>query len=118
RFNKLHSVCPWPARCKFNLVMEILKFKADYLFTGSQMLEGGYVLVADQKGKILDIITQNEAGDAVKILKGILSPGFINCHCHLELSHLKNKIPPKTGLIDFVATVVSVRHFHPDEILK
>ncbi len=53
-----------------------------------------------------------------KFSKGILSPGFINAHCHLELSHLKNVIPEKTGLIDFVFKVVSERHFEESEILR
>ena len=73
--------------------MEYRKFKADYLFDGSQILNRGHVLISDLKGKIIDIVTESEAGNGIEVLKGILSPGFINAHCHLELSHLKNKIP-------------------------
>ena len=98
--------------------MEYQKFKADYLFNGDQMLNSGHVLITDVKGKIVNIVTKNEAGDGVEILKGILSPGFINAHCHLELSHLKNTIPQKTGLVNFVIKVVSGRHFPHDEILN
>jgi len=98
--------------------MEYRKFKADYLFDGSQILNGGHVLISDLKGKIIDVVTESEAGNGTEVLKGILSPGFINAHCHLELSHLKNKIPQKTGLVDFVVTVISGRHFPPDEILS
>ncbi len=47
----------------------------------------------------------DEAGDDIQQFSGILSPGFINCHCHLELSHLKNVIPPHTGLIDFLCSM-------------
>ena len=43
--------------------MEYRKFKADYLFDGSQMLNGGHVLISDLKGKIIDIVTENEAGE-------------------------------------------------------
>ncbi|HLG38665.1 MAG TPA: amidohydrolase family protein, partial [Chitinophagaceae bacterium] len=49
---------------------------------------------------------------------GILSPGFINCHCHLELSHMKDQIAKKTGLADFVFKVVTQRHFPEEEILE
>jgi aminodeoxyfutalosine deaminase len=97
--------------------MEYRKFKADHLFNGTQMLNNTHVLITDIKGKIVDIITENKAGEAVEIFKGILSPGFINAHCHLELSHLKNVIPQKTGLVDFVIKIVTGRHFPPDEIL-
>ncbi|MEI9958625.1 MAG: amidohydrolase family protein [Ferruginibacter sp.] len=46
-----------------------------------------------------------------------LSPGFINAHCHLELSHLKERIPEKTGLVDFVFKIITERHFETAEIL-
>lgn len=98
--------------------MKYRKFKADYLFDGVQILNGEYVLISDLKGKILDVVAESEAGMGIEVHKGILCPGFINAHCHLELSHLKNKIPRKTGLVDFVVTVISERHFHPDEILS
>lgn len=98
--------------------MQYRKFKADYLFDGAQMLNSGHVLITDIKGKIVNIVTENEAGEGVEVLRGILSPGFINAHCHLELSHLKKIIPQKTGLVNFVIKVVSGRHFPDDDILN
>ncbi len=95
--------------------MKYRKFKADYIFNGSKMLHN-QVLVADSRGKIIDIINENEAGENVKVFRGILSPGFVNTHCHLELSHLKNVIHRKTGLVDFVANVVSKKDFSQNEI--
>ena len=94
------------------------KFKADYLFNGINILNGDHVLITDTKGKISDIVHKNEAGEGIEVLNGILSPGFINAHCHLELSHLKNLIPEKTGLIDFVFKVVTERHFDHNEIIS
>lgn len=41
--------------------------------------------------------------------EGALLPGFINTHCHLELSHLKGKIPQHTGLFGFVSQVMKNR---------
>jgi len=98
--------------------MESRKFKADYLFTGNSLLSSDHVLITDINGKIENIINKTEAGENVEILNGILSPGFINAHCHLELSHLKNVIPEKTGLVDFVFKVVTGRHFSHDEIIN
>jgi len=92
------------------------KFKADHLFTGTSILSGDHVLITNTKGKISNIVNKNEAGEGVEELNGILSPGFINAHCHLELSHLKNLIPEKTGLVVFVFKVVTGRHFGHDEI--
>ncbi len=96
--------------------MSYRKFQADYLFNGTTLMPGTLVLITNEKGKILDIVDQNQAGEGVEIFSGILSPGFINAHCHLELSHLKNRIPEKTGLINFVYKVVTERHFPEEEV--
>ena len=94
------------------------KFKADHLFTGSEMLGNNKVLVTKSDGEIESIIDEEDAGEEVAIFKGILSPGLINAHCHLELSHMKGSIPEHTGLVDFVYKVVNERHFAEDEILN
>jgi cytosine/adenosine deaminase-related metal-dependent hydrolase len=80
------------------------------------MLNNSMVLITNEEGRIDTVIPEKEAGDDVQKLEGILSPGFVNCHCHLELSHLKGLIPEKTGLVDFVFRVVTQRHFPIDEI--
>lgn len=94
------------------------KFNADQLFTGYGLLDNGNVLITDNGGKIIDIVAVAEAGDDVQHFNGILSPGFINAHCHLELSHMKGRIPGGTGLVDFVIKVISERHFREEEILN
>ncbi len=102
--------------------MAYLKFKADQLFDGYRLLDDKHVLITNKEGKVDDIVSIDEAGNDVQVFKGILSPGFINCHCHLELSHLKNVIPPHTGLVDFLCSVVTKRNFDPqviqEEIIK
>jgi len=97
--------------------MSLLKFKADRLFDGYHFKDDA-VLIVDEEGKVEDIVKTIDAGDDVKELKGILSPGLINCHCHLELSHMKGHISQKSGLVQFVVDVVQQRHFPEEEILK
>lgn len=63
------------------------------------------------------MVEATEAGEDIERLKGILSPGFINAHCHLELSHMKGLIPKHTGLVDFILKVVNERHFEEQQIL-
>ncbi len=94
--------------------MSYRKFRADQLFTGYQLLGNDAVLITDEQGVVESILPSDEAGDGVEQLAGILSPGFINCHCHLELSHMKGMIPEKSGMTDFVLAVVQQRH-HPEE---
>ena len=97
--------------------MNYFKFQADKIFDGYEILDGTHVLIVDSNDKIVEILPETIAGDDIKKLKGILTPGFINAHCHLELSHLKNIIPPHTGLIPFLLDVVGKRDFPMDVIL-
>lgn len=98
--------------------MAYLKFKADKLFDGYRFSDDNAVLITDKEGVIEAILPIDQAGDGVQQLSGILSPGFINCHCHLELSHMKGLIPEGTGLVKFVLNVVQQRHFPEEEILQ
>lgn len=89
--------------------MNLRKFKADSLFDGYHLLNNNHILITDEQGIVEEIIPEQDAGDGIETYNGILSPGLINCHCHLELSHLKNIIPPHTGLIEFLCSVVQKR---------
>lgn len=85
------------------------KFKANAIFTGYELLPGNKILVTNTDGQILEIIDAENAGNDVEVFEGILTPGLINCHCHLELSHLKGKIKEKTGLVQFVQEIMAKR---------
>lgn len=87
------------------------KFSADWVFPVSAApIENG-VVVTDDAGQIL-AIERREQHDpaALQILPGVLTPGFVNTHCHLELSHMKGKVDTGTGLIPFITGVVTQRN--------
>lgn len=93
------------------------KFQANQLFNGSELLNGAeLVLITKQDGMVEGIVPLSEAGEGIQIHEGILSPGFVNAHCHLELSHMKGMIPPKTGLQEFVKQIVALRQVDPEAI--
>ncbi len=96
--------------------MAYRKFSADRIFDGTRFRDAGTVLITDELGKIEDIVSGTEAVDDVERLSGTLLPGLINAHCHLELSHLKDVIPPHTGLIEFLVSVVQKRGFSREVI--
>jgi cytosine/adenosine deaminase-related metal-dependent hydrolase len=87
-----------------------LKYKPQSLFTGHTIIESGNsVVVTTKDGTIVDITSASDAGEDIQELDGLLCPGFINAHCHLELSHLKGAIPTETGLSEFVKQIVPKR---------
>ncbi len=95
-------------------------FKADYVFpVNIAPIKNGIVTV-DDAGKIISVDDQNsyqEKDDQpVEHLNGIICPGFINTHCHLELSHLKGKIEQRKGLVNFIKEVQKFRHADVNQI--
>lgn len=71
-------------------------------------IEGG-VLVLAADGTVLDLLDSREGIADLEVYEGFLCPGFVNTHCHLELSHMLGKLPQETGLPDFIAQVPKQR---------
>jgi cytosine/adenosine deaminase-related metal-dependent hydrolase len=89
--------------------MTYRKFKADYLFLGERMAGPDTVLITTEEGEVQAVVSTGEAGEGVEVFRGLVSPGFVNCHCHLELSYLRGVIPEGTGLVDFLSMVIGRR---------
>lgn len=89
---------------------------ADYVYIiNADPIKNGVVTV-DNSGKIIGVSNQPTHPDApLEQLSGVLCPGFINTHCHVELSHLKGKIPTNCNLIDFIKSVQRFRNIDPAE---
>lgn len=90
--------------------MKQIKLKGKDIFNGTRLLGPGKVLILQENGVVAGIVAESEAGEPVQELDGILCPGFVNTHCHLELSHMKGVIPEKTGLPDFLTRVMQSRN--------
>ncbi|TCJ14079.1 amidohydrolase [Flaviaesturariibacter flavus] len=88
--------------------MSYRKLKAGRLFDGTRF-HNDKTLIVSADGRIEALVPDSEAPDAER-LEGILMPGFVNCHCHLELSHMKGQIAECTGLVEFVLRVISGRN--------
>jgi len=92
---------------------------ADYLYPLhiSPIKEG--VLQISDEGEVLHIFhKRNEVSfDKLEIFEGVLCPGFINAHCHLELSHLKGITEEGKGFLNFIETVKQRNNFCKEEIV-
>ena len=89
--------------------MAYRKFYAETIFTGNGYAPENTVLVTGESGEIIDLINRQEAGDDVQHLDRLLTPGFVNAHCHLELSHMKGRLAEGTGLVEFLVKVIKER---------
>ncbi len=92
--------------------------EAAQIHNGQKFEEAGTVLVLDEANKFVEFINKASV-DPGKIEKydGIICPGFVNAHCHLELSHLKGAIEKKTGMIAFAKGIIGKRlQFTPIQI--
>jgi len=73
-------------------------------------IKDGYLYIEDDGtvihvNNVAPITNQFE----VEVYEGIICPGFVNTHCHLELSHMKGLVPIGTGLPKFVSQIPQLR---------
>lgn len=96
----------------------IRKISASTIFSVSTSPLENSVVIVDENGKIFAIDKiENHNKSEIEFLDGVIVPGFINAHCHLELSHLKGIAQTGTGLIDFISQVIKNRN-HSQEIIQ
>ena len=95
------------------------KYTADLIYTLTGKPLKDHVVIVDDEGMILNIEPiQNHDSASVQSFKGVITPGFVNTHCHLELSHMKGLVDTGTGLIEFIGNVVKFRDFPEEQILE
>lgn len=86
------------------------KITADWVFPVHTAPIRNGVVTLDDNGKILEISTRDQYPNKdLEVYEGALVPGFVNTHCHLELSHMKGKVATGTTLIPFISNVVQKR---------
>ena len=90
------------------------KISAHFVFPVSKPPIKNGIIILDDENRITNLIDpQNKNIDSIENLEffnGAIVPGFVNTHCHIELSYLKNSIPQKTQLGGFIYNITKNRN--------
>lgn len=93
---------------------------ADYIFpVSSEPIKDGIVVI-NESGEVIDVLNSKQGlriSEKIEFYQGIIVPGFVNSHCHLELSHMHDKIQKGAGLISFISAIISQRSVDEDQVL-
>ncbi len=87
---------------------------AKLVHNGHGWLPEGSVVELDDAGTVTAV--SDYVSPETTFYEGVLAPGFVNAHCHLELSHMKGFIPEHTGLIPFLKMIPMHRNSFGDDV--
>lgn len=87
--------------------MSIARKTASFVYTlDKEPIRNGYVEYDDVDGKIISV---GECAPDEEVHPGAIVPGFVNAHCHIELSHLHLKFRKGTGMAGFIDQINALR---------
>ena len=72
--------------------------------------------VAVDQGRIAAVTRRPpaDAGHLVDLGEVVVMPGLVNAHTHLELSYLRDEVPPASEFITWIRDVMAARRRRPD----
>jgi len=67
------------------------------------------IVILNDSGEVLEVRELREEEESTEFYNGILVPGFVNSHCHIELSHLKGAFQRGSGMAGFIKQINMLR---------
>lgn len=92
---------------------------ANYIYSAHTGFLKNAILTLNNEGEVVELKENknlNTKEPRTEFYNGIICPGFINTHCHIELSHMHNLFAEGQGLDKFIFSVVSSRKSDKTEI--
>ena len=93
----------------------MIRYRADWILPiSAEPIPNSWVAV--DRGRIVALGRPNDGGSATVVDLGhaAILPGLVNAHTHLELSYLRNSVPPTERFIDWVRAILArLRQFDP-----
>lgn len=95
------------------------KIAAHYALVGGELRRNILISVDDNRQIVaIDEVASLDSCASVEFFPGILIPGMVNAHCHLELAYLRGAIAEGSGFAGFARAIGAVRNnFTKDERL-
>ena len=93
------------------------RIAASYVYTldAGEPIRNGYVEY-DDDGTVTAVGECEDISSEVRFLDGAIVPGFVNAHCHVELSHLHGKFRKGTGMAGFIDQINELRDWAGREV--
>ena len=84
------------------------RITAEYIYTldRPEPIRNGFVEYDEKDGTILNV---GNCHESEKVEADAIVPGFVNAHCHVELSHLHGKFRKGTGMAGFIDQINELR---------
>jgi len=90
----------------------MIQITAPLVHNGKEFMPEGTTLTISDTGFITEIL--DTPSQETQHFEGVLVPGFVNVHTHVELSHLKGCVPERKGLVTFLQDVMKHRNNYSD----